>query len=81
MDALAIVRAALDAGARTRREITAATGLDAGLVDAIVDVLVRTGDLDVHRLKTECGIGGCGNCHQGDHCTPGPVTVRIGRAR
>ena len=81
MDAVALVQAALDAGARTRREIVAVTGLDASLVDAIVDVLVRTGALDVHRLKTECGIGGCGNCHQSGTCAPGPVTVRIGRPR
>ena len=74
MDVVALVRAALDAGARTRKDIALAAGLDRDVVDAVVDVLVRTNALEVHALKFECGAGGCGNCSQDASCTPKPVS-------
>lgn len=84
MDIVTSVRGALAAGASTRKEIAAVTGLDSGLVDATVDVLLRTGALDVHELKFECGAGGCRNCAQDAGCTPrpqvaGPVPVPLTR--
>ena len=80
MDIVQQVRAAMAAGASTRKEITAVTGLDAGLVDATVDVLLRTNAIDVHTLKFECGAGGCRNCVQDASCAPrtdGPVPLQL----
>lgn len=75
---MAQVREALDTGARTRREVVAMTGLDAGVVDATVDLLIRAGAIDVHRLT--CGTGGCGTCALNVTCTPSRVTpLRITR--
>ena len=82
MDPVEAVRAAMKAGARTRKEITNISGLDTGLVDVTLDVLMRTGSIDVHALKFECGAGGCRNCAQDATCTPqvgGPVPVQIRR--
>ncbi len=73
-DVVTTVRAALDAGARTRRDIVAITALDAGVVDATVDLLIRTGAIDVHRLT--CGTGGCGSCALSTACTPVRITKR-----
>lgn len=81
MDVVAAIHAAMAAGASTRKEIALASGLDAGLVDVTLDVLLRTGGIDVHRLQFACGAGGCGNCAQDASCAPGPVPVRIGRPR
>ena len=67
-DVVATVRAALDAGASTRKEIALAAGLDRDLVDAVLDVLVRSKALEVHALKFECGAGGCRNCVQEATC-------------
>lgn len=82
-DVVASVRAALSAGASTRKEIALVAGIDRDIVDAVLDVLVRTGALDVHALKFECGAGGCRNCAQDASCTPsvsaaGPVPLRLG---
>ena len=73
-DVMTHVRAAMDAGARTRRDIVATTGLDAGVVDAAVDLLIRTGVIDVHRLT--CGTGGCGSCALSNSCTPVQISSR-----
>lgn len=81
MDVVQRVQAAMSAGAHTRREIARTTQLDAGIVDAVVDVLLRTNAIDAHALRFECGAGGCGNCVQQRTCTPGPVPVRIGPRR
>lgn len=84
MDVVAAVRAALAAGASTRKEIAVSSGLDADVVDAVVDVLLRTGGLEVHALKFECGAGGCRNCAQDTACTPraaGPVPLQLRRER
>ena len=80
MDPVSQVRAAMDAGARTRKEIALASGLDAGLVDATLDVMLRAGGIAVHALKFECGAGGCRNCVQDATCAPivgGAVPVQI----
>lgn len=82
MDIVQAVQAAMAAGASTRKEITAVTGLDAGVVDATVDIMLRTGAIDLHALKFECGAGGCGNCVQDVACTPrpvGPVPLQLRR--
>ena len=79
MDPVAQVTAAMSAGASTRKEIALTTGMDAGVVDAVVDVLLRTGAIDLHTLKFECGAGGCGNCVQDTTCTPGPVPLTLRR--
>jgi len=77
MDVVAAVRAAMQAGASTRKEIAASAGLDRDVVDAVLDVLVRTGSIEVHALKFECGAGGCGNCAQDAGCVPGPVPLQL----
>lgn len=82
MDPVAAVHAAMQAGARTRKEIAAVSGLDSGLVDVTLDVLLRSGGVEVHALKFECGAGGCRNCVQDATCAPqvgGPVAVQIRR--
>lgn len=77
MDVVALVQAAMQAGASTRKEIALAAGLDRDVVDAILDVLVRTNSIEVHSLKFECGAGGCGNCVQDAACVPGPVPLQL----
>ena len=71
------VLAAFAAGAVTRKEIAAATGIDPSVVDATVDVLVRTGQMDVRTLKSACASGGCGNCAEDTTCKP---LLQIGSA-
>ena len=78
MDVTAQIRAAMAAGARTRKEIARITQLDVGVVDVGVDLLLRAQAIDVHALKFECGAGGCGNCKQDAVCVPGPVALRLG---
>lgn len=77
MDVVTLVRAAMAAGASTRKEIALAADLDRDVVDAVLDVLVRTQAIEVHALKFECGAGGCGNCVQDSACTPGPVPLTL----
>lgn len=81
MDVVASVRAAMAAGASTRKEITAASGLDRDVVDAVLDVLIRTGAIEQHRLKFECGAGGCRSCSEDTTCAPvaGPVPLHLRR--
>lgn len=74
MDVVGAVHAAMRAGASTRKEIAATAGLERDIVDAVLDVLLRTGAIEAHALKFECGAGGCGNCVQDHSCTP--VTIR-----
>lgn len=78
MDVVEQIHAALLDGAVTRREIVRVTGLDAALVDATLDVLLRTQQIDLHAFKSACGVGGCGNCIESKTCTPNPV-LQIGR--
>ncbi len=77
MDVVAQVRAAMAGGSRTRKEIALTAQMDIGVVDAVVDLLVRMDAVDVHTLKFECGAGGCGNCLQDATCAPGPLPVTI----
>ena len=82
MDVVASVRAAMAAGSSTRKEIAAASGLDRDVVDAVLDVLIRTGAIEQHRLKFECGAGGCRTCAQDSTCVPaapGPVPLQLRR--
>lgn len=67
---------AVAGGAITRREIVLATGLDAGIVDAAVDVLMRTGQLPQHQLRPACG-GGCGQCRESGSCEPRSEIVQL----
>jgi hypothetical protein len=71
------VLVAFNAGAVTRREIAAATNLDLGLVEAAVDILLRTGQLDTHNLKSNCGVGGCNECAEDRTCAPRPELFQI----
>lgn len=77
MDVVALVREAMSAGASTRKEIALAAGLDRDVVDAVLDILVRTQSIEVHALKFECGAGGCGNCVQDSTCAPRPVPLTL----
>ena len=72
------IQAAMLSGAVTRREIVRVTGLDEALVDATLDILLRTNQIDLHQFKSACGVGGCGNCIESETCTPNPV-LQIGR--
>ena len=74
MDVSAKVRSAMREGASTRKDIAMRTGLSRDLVDAVLDVMVRTGDVDVHALKFECGASGCGSCSQDSTCSPAPLS-------
>jgi hypothetical protein len=53
---------ALDHGARTRAEVAARAGLAADVVDALVEMLLRTGHLGAESLATTCPSGGCSGC-------------------
>lgn len=77
MDVVGRVRSAMADGARTRKEIALASGLDRDVVDAVLDVLLRTHDIEVHALKFECGAGGCGNCVQDSSCAPAPAGTPV----
>ena len=77
MDVVALVHDAMRAGASTRKEIALVAGLDRDVVDAVLDVLVRTNAIEVHALKFECGAGGCGNCVQDTSCTPTPAGTSV----
>ncbi|MCL2735892.1 MAG: hypothetical protein FWD75_04570 [Propionibacteriaceae bacterium] len=59
---LALVRDAIAQGARTVPDIASHTGLDRGLVSAVVDHLFRTDDVRATRLTQACPAQGCGGC-------------------
>lgn len=65
-----LVLAAYQSGAVTRREIVAVTDLDPDLVDLIIDRLIRSGELDLHTLRSGCRSGGCRGCLQSQGCVP-----------
>lgn len=71
------VLAAFNAGAVTRREIATVTDIELGLVEAAVDILLRTGQLDAHNLKSNCGVGGCNSCEEDRTCAPRPEVFQI----
>lgn len=56
---------AFEAGATSLAEVVEHTGLDAGVVNAAVDHLVRSGRLDAKELSMGCPGGGCGTCASG----------------
>lgn len=88
---LALVQQAIAAGARSRTEIVGHTGLDAAVVDAGVDHLVRMGRLVSEHLGSGCPTGGCGGCPSartdgsagcgasGPSNARGPVLLTLGR--
>lgn len=59
---LTLVHQALAAGARSRREIGARTSLDADVVDACLEHLVRMGRVTTEQLSAGCPSSGCGAC-------------------
>lgn len=65
------------AGARTRKEIAVATGLDPSIVDAAVDILIRSGGLQPAKLKGPCATVSCSSCGEDDACHPADSVVRI----
>ena len=79
---------AVTAGASTRPEIAARTGLAADVVDAAVEHLLRVGRISSPTLRTACPDGGCAGCGSvtGSGCAPttgstpagpGPVPVTV----
>lgn len=61
--------AAFRSGAVTRRAIVATTQLNADVVDLIVDLLVRSGEISVQSLKLDCRPDGCRGCWQLKGCS------------
>lgn len=59
---LSAILTAVDSGARSLLQISRATGLDRGLVEAGVDHLVSTGRLRAEPLASGCPAGACGGC-------------------
>lgn len=59
---------AYESGATTRREIVAITHLDSDLVDLIIDILIRSGELNLQILQPGCRSGGCRGCWQSKEC-------------
>ncbi|MBO1032118.1 hypothetical protein IPV09_12305 [Tessaracoccus sp. SD287] len=84
---LTLVHDALTGGARSRREIAQRTALDAAVVDACLDHLVRMGRLTAETLSSGCPSGGCGSCPSAEDAsgcsqrnpTRGPVLISLGR--
>ncbi len=77
------VRDAYAVGANTRKEIRVLTGLDEGIVDLCVDVLIDQGVIEKSRIKGGCATGGCTSCAEDDTCHPaqqvsGPVFIELG---
>jgi hypothetical protein len=69
------VLAELEAGAPTLDDVARRTGLDRGLVAAVVDQLVRLGRVSASPLSSACPASGCGGCAAsgcGAHGTPAP---------
>lgn len=62
------VLAALAAGSVTRREIVASTELNPDLVDLIVDVLISSGEINLHNFQSGCRTGSCRGCLQSIAC-------------
>ena len=56
------VLAALDGGATSRRSIVEKAGLSEDLASAIIDQLIRTGQLKTESLVFGCPPKGCGDC-------------------
>lgn len=69
------IQSAIAAGASTRREIVAATGLDSGVVDLGLDLMLQTGQVAAANLRPRCVIVSCGNCVETTTCKPGPIQI------
>ena len=72
------IQAAISAGATTRREVVLATGLDAGLVDLSLDLMLQTDQISKLTMP-KCATTTCGNCIETKTCTPKQVTIQIGK--
>ncbi len=76
------VIAAIEAGAGSRAAVAQQAGLDADVVDACVDHLVRIGRVTAEQLGGGCPESGCGSCGSGrpdgtSGCgASGPATAR-----
>ncbi|MGV0326897.1 FeoC-like transcriptional regulator [Corynebacterium confusum] len=80
---LATVRELIGGGVTSRAEVAARSGLDAGVVDAILDHLLATGGL-VPEPVPGCPSGGCGGCAAAGTCPSaaggarrGPVLLKL----
>lgn len=62
---LSLVHDAIAAGAHSRSDIATRTNLDATVVDAALDHLIRMGRLTTEQLGSGCPDGGCGGCSSG----------------
>lgn len=72
-------------GATSRADVAVRTGLDADVVDAVIEQLTRLGALRVDDLTTTCPTDGCSGCGTptGNGCaTPsrGPVLITLSPA-
>ncbi|MGA4508384.1 hypothetical protein ACQB6R_10195 [Propionibacteriaceae bacterium G1746] len=79
---LSLVQRAIADGARSRADVVARTHLDASVVDASLDHLVRLNRLVPEALGSGCPSGGCGACPSGrSDNTPGcgPVLLKLSR--
>jgi hypothetical protein len=76
---LRAVLAELDAGVPTLDEVARRTGLDAEVVAAAVDHLVRLGRVTSSTLGTACPDGGCGPCPAGAGCGAKGLPAAPGR--
>ena len=88
---LSHVQSAIADGASSRSEVVTRTGLDASVVDASLDHLIRMGRLVTEQLGSGCPTSGCGICPSGKAdgsagCgasapsnARGPVLITLGR--
>ncbi len=53
---------AFEQGASSLADIASRTGLNAGMVEASVDHLVRLGRVEAKEMAMGCPSGGCGTC-------------------
>lgn len=76
---LEAVRELIGRGVTSRAEVAARSGLDAGVVDAILDHLLATGGL-VPEPVSSCPSGGCaaaGTCPSAAGARRGPVLLKL----
>lgn len=70
---------AIDGGALTVMEVSAATHLPQDVVRAALDTLQATGRLSTESLSGGCPPAGCGSCAVADDCVTGPVLIGLSR--
>ena len=69
---MSAVVAAMNDGVTARRAIAERTGLDAEMVDAVLDRLTQMGAVTAEPLGGACASGGCGTCGAASVCAGAP---------